>query len=205
MRLFRRDRKAKEPATDEAAGASAATEGTDRDAVLIGGVEPPTVDLGAPGAQLGGAESDLPDTGLAEAEGVSAPGEDPSRVALHESDAPSEAPGDDRTAQELGSPGHGEEAWNAADAYTTAGHGAAEREPIAAAPEATSTQQPSPAAGAAQPSADVVASNGSGAAGHIAPRSPYAEAAWWQRPEAAVGAAFVGGLLLAAVLKRRHS
>jgi hypothetical protein len=55
------------------------------------------------------------------------------------------------------------------------------------------------------PTQDPVASNGAGPTDQLGESGSYAEDVWWQRPEAAVGAAFVGGLLLAALLKRRRS
>jgi len=66
--------------------------------------------------------------------------------------------------------------------------------------------------GTADPAADEdttaghsAASNGAGPWDQVGPPGSHGEAAWWQRPEAAIGAAFVGGLLVAAILKRRRS
>jgi hypothetical protein len=65
--------------------------------------------------------------------------------------------------------------------------------------------QPPPQA-SGSPSLAAGTADGHGPDGALGtPSAYYQQAPWWQRPEAALGAAFVGGLLLAVILKRSRS
>ncbi|MDE3070275.1 MAG: hypothetical protein KGJ43_06055 [Acidobacteriota bacterium] len=189
MRLFGGERKPKDPVAEGAqeAVAPAGAPMDDPDSPLEATLDPPTVELTAAGVQ---AEESAPQPGSAEgAEGAAgAPrrGGDSADAVTQESDAAGE-PVEQPAVAGAAAPAFG---------GTPEGRGGFVGE---------GDDAGVPAAADEQPAADVVASNGTGPAGQIGARAPYGEDAWWQRPEAAVGAAFVGGLLLAAILKRRRS
>ncbi len=55
------------------------------------------------------------------------------------------------------------------------------------------------------PDADTVAGDGHGPGPNGLPSAPYASTSLWERPEFMLGVAFAGGLLLAALIRRRRS
>ena len=72
-------------------------------------------------------------------------------------------------------------------------------------PEPAPEAAAEPVAAPIAPDAETVAGDGHGPGLNSYPSEHDGSSSWWERPEVVLGAAFAGGLLLAALIRRRRS